>query len=175
MRKCFLTTFMAVLLALSAMAQSNRVYIEDFEIEPGSTVTVPMILANETPTRGMQCNITLPPGLTVEDCTANEYSLKLNMTLLSNFVDRENCYTILMYPYSRVGFPAGTNEVLTITFKAQPDFKGGTMKFWKCRGSNEDNTLIVMDDVSATVTVPLNIMNETNSTGDGFFQLNNGF
>ena len=55
----------ALMLAMTGMAQNNRVYIEDFEIEPGSLITVPVLLANESPTRGFQFNLSLPQGLTI--------------------------------------------------------------------------------------------------------------
>ena len=50
----FVTTLLAVCVAVCAMAQANRVYIEDFEICPDSVVTVPVMLANVDETRGVQ-------------------------------------------------------------------------------------------------------------------------
>ena len=44
------------LLALSGAAQTNRIYIDDFEIYPDSTVTVPVVFANESRARGLQYN-----------------------------------------------------------------------------------------------------------------------
>ena len=58
----------ALLVALDAVSQSNRIYVEPFEICPDSIVAVPVMLANESPTRGLEFNMTLPEGLVVDDC-----------------------------------------------------------------------------------------------------------
>ena len=56
MRQVFLA-IMAVIAAMAAMAQRNVVYIEDFEIEPGNSITVPLMMANCDSTRGIQVRI----------------------------------------------------------------------------------------------------------------------
>ena len=68
---------MALLLALTLSAQGNRVYIEDFEIEPGATDSVLVLLSNVDPSRGLQFNLSLPQGL--EIC---EYDLTVKVILI---------------------------------------------------------------------------------------------
>ena len=76
---------MAVCMALCAMAQNNRIYIEDFEIDPDSTVTVSVILANESPTRGVQFNMTLPPGLILKSSKVTAYSSEYFMSMTCRY------------------------------------------------------------------------------------------
>ena len=77
-----LLLMLCALLAISAVAQQgNRIYIEDFEIEPGKTVSVPLMLSNQDPTRGMQFNISLPNGLRMIDQELTAYSEEYNMNM----------------------------------------------------------------------------------------------
>ena len=52
--KQMMITLLAMVLALPCVAQVNRLYMNDFDIEPDSTVTVSLYLTNEDPTRGLQ-------------------------------------------------------------------------------------------------------------------------
>ena len=88
---------MAVLATLTAAAQGNRIYIEDFEIDRDSTKTVQVMLANVDPTRGIQFNLTLPAGLMFEDYEETAYSRRYTMSLTSRFVPEYNGYLIFLY------------------------------------------------------------------------------
>ena len=54
---------MTASLAQGIMAQTNRIFIEEFEIEPGTIDSVPVMLTSVDPSRGLQFNISLPAGL----------------------------------------------------------------------------------------------------------------
>ena len=143
----------AVLLALAAVAQQrNRIYIENFEIYPDSSLTVPVMLANMDSTRGIQFNITLPFGLRISECELTPYAKEYDMHIFEN--NNAGVLTIGMYPFSRVCFPPDTVAVMTINFDAKTDFKGGEIFLWKCRGSTMENTTIFIGDDTTTVTVP---------------------
>ena len=76
---------MAALLSLAAVAQQrNRIYIENFEIYPDSSLTVPVMLANMDSTRGIQFNITLPFGLKISECNLTPYAKEYDMHLFEN-------------------------------------------------------------------------------------------
>lgn len=149
----YMMTILAMVLTFTAVAQKNRIHIEDFEIYPDSTITMPVMLENADPTRGFQFNMTLPDGLSVEDCVltkcaANEYDMHLFSTC------KAGIWTVGMYPVSRVCLPAASGPMMTIVFTAAADFKGGEIFLWKCRGSTLESTTIYFEDDTTTVTVP---------------------
>ena len=150
--KRYMITMLAMVLALGAIAQKNRIYIEDFEIYPDSTLTVPVILANVDSTRGIQFNMTLPYGLKMNECELTEYAAGYDMQLFRT--SRAGVWTLGMYPMSRVAFPPDTKAVMTINLKATADFMGGDIFLWQCRGSSMENISIIIDDDTTTVTVP---------------------
>ena len=61
--KHILLTLLAVMATLTVAAQSNRFYIEDFELDRDSVISVPVMLANETAMRGFQFDMSLPEGM----------------------------------------------------------------------------------------------------------------
>ena len=165
---------LALALGLTAIAQSNRIYIEDFEIYPDSTITVPVMMANADPTRGFQFNMTLPDGLEVIDCKLTEYAADdYKMHLFSTC--KAAIWTLGMYPVSRVCLPPDNKALMTIIFKAAADFRGGEIFLWKCRGSTMESGTIIFEDDTTTVTVPsstlIGIPMDKGSDSDGYFNL----
>ena len=171
----FATAILAVSMALCAMAQNNRIYIEDFEIDPDSTVTVPVILANESPTRGVQFNMTLPPGLILKSSKVTDYSSEYFMSMTCRYYEKGGYYMVFIFPMAAVCFEPNTAEVMTITFAAQPDFKGGTISLWNCMGSTINNHSFAIDGASTVVTVPeaslIGIPIDKDPERDEFFNL----
>lgn len=169
-----LAAVMAVMTALGSAAHGNRVYIQDFEIEPGTCDTVPVMLANIDPSRGLQFNISLPEGLEYVDCLATEYSLECTMTVSCNYSRKESCYVVYIYPTQRVCYSPGNAAIAYMVFEADPEFKGGTLTTWKCRGATLENETIFMDGNSTTVTVPqasIIELEEENAAPDRYFNL----
>lgn len=150
----YLMIIVAVLMALPCWAQGNKVYIEDFEIEPDSSITVPVMMANADSTRGVQFNITLPEGMGLDGFAVSDYSRQYEMTMTCRLADEGTFYVAMVYPNGRICFPAGTEPVALLTFTASSNFKGGIIKVWKCRGSTIDNHVIEFDGALTTVTVP---------------------
>lgn len=143
---------MMAVLAVSAVAQNNRIYIEDFEIIPDSGVTVPVILANEDTTCGFQFNMKLPKGLDVKKVRMTDSISNLGYRL--EFHNDNGDCVVIVYSMNLICCAPGTREALTIDFCAEDGFKGGTIKLWKCRGAHPDNSSIIMDNVSVAVSVP---------------------
>lgn len=153
--KHYLLTLLAALMAMSAIAQSNsRIYIEDFEIVPDSSIVVPLILANVEESRGVQFYLTLPQGLSLGELQLTDYSLEYNMKFSCNYSKKNDCYMTFVYPAQAVCYPPDTTAIMTIEFTASPEFRGGDIKVWKCRGSTIDTKSIVYQDDTTTVTVP---------------------
>ena len=153
-----LTTLLAIIVALQALAQSNCIYIEDFEVCPDSVVTVPVMLANADETRGFQFNITMPQGLKVVGHRLAEYAIDYGMNLTFSKSENDDCYTAVVVPHDRTCFPPDTTAVMTLRLKASHDFKGGEISLWKERGSTVENKTIFMSDSTTIVTVPESVL-----------------
>ncbi|MBR7012037.1 MAG: hypothetical protein IKI10_04015 [Muribaculaceae bacterium] len=149
-----LISLLLMLLAMSAAAQHNGIYIENFEIEPGSTIVVPAIFYGSEASRGLQFNMTLPLGMTMQS-----YELDEEVADKYKMRSYERCnagvWTIGIYPYGRICLPADTAiVVMRMTLEAAPDFAGGDIYFWKQRGAHMDSATIVFGDDTTTVAVP---------------------
>ncbi len=149
----FLLTIMMVLAALTVSAQSNRIVIEDFVVDRDSVVTVPVVLANETPMRGLQFKMALPEGLKIESSHLTKYSEKYDMNLVCRQTD-DGFYAAFIYPLGRVCYPADSVAIMMLDFAAGPDFKGGDIILSNAKGSTIDNKSITIDGDTTTITVP---------------------
>ena len=167
-------TLLISLLALAALAQSNRIYIDDFEIYPDSTITVPLVLANESRTRGFQFDLIMPQGLIVEEYKLNDYSTSHTMYISFRTVEA-NHFFVMIYPSARTTYPVDTTEVMTFTFAAQGGFKGGEIYLTTVRGSTINNTAFVMEGDTVNVTVPttslIGIPMDNHPVKDEYFNL----
>ena len=168
---------LAVFLALAVSAQGNRIYIEPFEIEPGESRTVPVMLSNVDPSRGVQFNVTLPEGLELKASELTPYSQGMKMILSCEFSPKNGCYTVFIYPMGVICFPADTTAaVMTLKINARKSFRGGTMSTWKCFGATEENKTLYMQGDTTAVTVPesalIGIPIDTRSADDEYFNLN---
>lgn len=152
MKRIHLTTVCALLMAITAMAQGNRIIIEDFEISPDSTLTVPVILANADTTRGVQFNLTMPEGLQIKNMQASSYSRSLGMSISRNY--QNGVHIVLLHASNRVGYPPDSAVIANMKVVADPDFKGGQIFVWKVIGSTMDNVTFSIDGDTTNVTVP---------------------
>lgn len=163
-----LMTFLAVCAALCAVAQTNRVYIDDFEIAPGSTLEIPVMLANQDTTRGVQFRVTLPKGLKCLEVNLSEHVERKGFVL--NNTIKDDSYRMMIYHVGKASFPAGEKAVVEMTLQADETFGGGEISVWKCRGATMTNQTIYMDDDTATVSVPMAVQSGsflgTPPTGD---------
>jgi len=152
--KNFMITLMSVLMAMNMLADGNRIYIDDFEISSDTTVWMPVMLANVDSTRGLQFNLTLPAGLNLKTYRMIEsIEEEYGMSLFSSHRN-DSVWTLGMYPMGRICLPPDTIAVMMLEFAADPEFKGGNILVWKCRGSTIDNMTIYIDDDTTHVTVP---------------------
>lgn len=160
-----------MLLAMSTAAHHNGVFIEDFEVEPGSSVIVPLMLCGSDSTRGVQFNMTLPLGLTMET-----YELEEDVVEKYNLHSYDRCnagvWIIGVYPYGRKCLPADTTiAIMRMTLKAAPNFAGGDIYLWKDRGAKMDNSTIFFNDDTTTVAVPQASIMEQGNNDDSLWPL----
>ena len=149
----FILTIFTVLVSLAALAQSDRICIEDFVIDRDSVVTMPVVLANETPMRGLQFSMTLPEGLNVAGSALTKYSEKYDMNLVCRQGSNGD-QVVFVYPMSRVCYPADSAVIMTLDFAASADFKGGEIILSGAKGSTIDNQSIPIESDTIVVTVP---------------------
>ena len=152
MMKRYLAICLAVCAALFAAAQNSRVYMDDFEVAPGSSVTVPIILANQDTTRGVQFSVSLPQGLQCAELNLSQFAERKKFLL--NYNVKGNTCKVMVFQVGIANFTPGEITVADITLEADDSFKGGNITFKKCRGSTMDNKSILMDGSTAVVTVP---------------------
>ena len=99
-------------------AQGNRVYIEDFEIEPGATDSVLVLLSNVDPSRGLQFNLSLPQGLEICEYDLTDYSRRSKMHLMFEESTKDSCHVAFIYPMGPVAVPlswaAGIGSMVTV-------------------------------------------------------------
>ena len=144
-------TLLAAFISMAAVAQSSGcIYIEDFEIAPDSTLTVPVMLTNAEATQGFQFQMLLPQGLVVEDMELTKYSRRMKMSLAKN--EKNGKWIVAVYSLEQTSFPPDTAKVILMTLTALPEFEGGDITISKSQGSSLEYTSINYDDSSATVT-----------------------
>lgn len=153
MMRHFLLTIIVALAALTVTAQGGRLCIEDFVIDRDSIVSVPVMLVNETPMRGLQFCMTLPDGLKVESSSLTKYSEKYGMNLVCRRTDNGD-QVVFIYPMARVCYPADSVVIMVVNFAAGSDFKGGDIILSGAKGSTIDNKSVPIESDTITVTVP---------------------
>ena len=171
MMKCYIMLLLALLVSLGAAGQRNHVYIEDFEVSPDSTVTVPVILVNQDSTYGFQFNLKCPPGLKVKTIKKTAYTDGLDMNLTSS--KNDDSRVVLLYSMEMKAFPPDSVEVLNVTFRAESGFRGGDILIWRCFGSKCDTQALTLDGGTTHVARPAGALfglpEDASPAGNGYF------
>ena len=158
------TVMLLAMGCIAAFAQGNKLYIEDFDIAPGETKTLDIILENEDPVSSLQFDITFPTGLSYVENTLERVTSRITRTSHSivDAMQKESVYrmgilsTSSEMANSAVKFNEGA--LLRIKVKAAIDYKGSSIKITKIIGSNgtvSDPVRLDMDacEVNANVHV----------------------
>ena len=131
----------------------NLFYIDDFEITPGQTLQVPVIMDNEaTPVAGFQLKLELPNGLTaspqgvtLSDRKSETHQVVANMN--------GNILSIAAFSFPTVNFTGNSGEVMYINITASRDFSGtATIHVTDVVLSSADEIETVIDDFDVNVT-----------------------
>ena len=150
---------------IAAFAQgNNKLYIEDFDIAPGETKTLDIILENEDPVSSLQFDITFPTGLSYVENSLERVTSRITRTSHSIVAAEqgENVYRmgILSTSSETANSAVKLKEgaLLRIKVKADIDYKGSSIKITQIIGSNgtvSDPVRLDMDDcvVNANVHV----------------------
>lgn len=130
-----LIAFLAFALGASA---DNKLTIEDFSIVPGQTKDVSVLLENEDLISSIQFDLTLPEGLYVNRVTKNADRLKnhqVGSPTLSNGDLRVVVLTTAT-DLSKTAFVGNEGAILTISFYASLDYKGGAAEIHDIEASD---------------------------------------
>ena len=159
------TVMLLAMGCIAAFAQgNNKLYIEDFDIAPGETKTLDIILENEDPVSSLQFDITFPTGLSYVEKSLERVTSRITRTSHSIVAAKqgENVYRmgILSTSSEMANSAVKLNEgaLLRIKVKADIDYKGSSIKITKIIGSNgtvSDPVRLDMDacEVNANVHV----------------------
>ncbi len=133
-----------------APARTDLVYIADFAIEKGKTMTVEIILNNAEPllgTKPLSCNISLPEGLNWEGTNANATDTeRLKSAGMKTYQVNPTTNVLKLTTVSAV-VDAGFGPVWTFQIKADEDFAGGPIKMTSINVNG-----VKQPDVEVTVT-----------------------
>ena len=136
------TVMLLAMGCIAAFAQGNKLYIEDFDIAPGETKTLDIILENEDPVSSLQFDITFPTGLSYVENTLERVTSRITRTSHSIVAAKqgENVYRmgILSTSSEMANSAVKLNEgaLLRIKVKADIDYKGSSIKITDIIGSN---------------------------------------
>ena len=137
------TVMLLAMGCIAAFAQgNNKLYIEDFDIAPGETKTLDIILENEDPVSSLQFDITFPTGLSYVEGSLEKVTSRITRTSHSILAvkQEESVYrmgilsTSSEMANSAVKFNEGA--LLRIKVKADIDYKGSSIQITDIIGSN---------------------------------------
>ena len=141
------TVMLLAMGCIAAFAQGNKLYIEDFDIAPGQTKTLDIILENEDPVSSLQFDITFPTGLSYVEGSLEKVTSRITRTSHSIVAAKqptdeqgESVYRmgILSTSSEMANSAVKLNEgaLLRIKVKADIDYKGSSIKITDIIGSN---------------------------------------
>ena len=137
------TVMLLAMGCIAAFAQgNNKLYIEDFDIAPGETKTLDIILENEDPVSSLQFDITFPTGLSYVEGSLEKVTSRITRTSHSILAvkQEESVYRmgILSTSSEMANSAVKLNEgaLLRIKVKADIDYKGSSIKITNIIGSN---------------------------------------
>lgn len=151
---------------------SDRLYIEDFNIEPGETVQVPVLLENATVYSGLQTDLYLPDGLSV-DMEDDEYIIDL--TSRKDYTHSLSCYEqsdgairIFVSSMSAKPFSGSSGAIMTISLTASSGFHGpATVSLRNTICAESIGTKHVLADETCTVNPGAVSVTLGDCNGDG--------
>ena len=136
------TVMLLAMGCIAAFAQGNKLYIEDFDIAPGQTKTLDIILENEDRVSSLQFDITFPTGLSYVENSLERVTSRITRTSHSIVAAKqgENVYRMgILSTSSEMANSAvklKEGALLRIKVKADIDYKGSSIKITDIIGSN---------------------------------------
>ena len=116
-----LDNFDVTVTADGVFVPENLFYINDFEITPGQTLQVPVIMDNEaTPVAGFQLSLAMPEGLTAHGATLSDRKTDTHQVVANT---NGNIMSIAAFSFPTANFAGNSGEVMYISVTASRDFE----------------------------------------------------
>ena len=148
------TVMLLAMGCIAAFAQgNNKLYIEDFDLAPGETKTLDIILANEDPVSSLQFDIYFPDGLTYVEGSLERNTSRLTRSSHSIVAAKQGDGK----GYYRMGILSTSSEMANSSVKGN----NGTLLRIKVTADNDyKGSFIYMDGIigsNGTVPTPVRL------------------
>ncbi len=146
---------MAMTVAVMAMGARDRLYINDFSISAGQSKTIEVLLANDTTYCGLQTDIVLPDGLTI-DLDDGEYIVDLTSrkgrdhTVSTNLL-ADGAIRIFVTSQNSRAFSGTSGAIMTIDLTAASTFDKGNVTLRNTVAVEENGTRHLLAEETAKV------------------------
>ena len=146
-----LDNFDVTVTADGVFVPENLFYINDFEITPGQTLQVPVIMDNEaTPVAGFQLKLEMPDGLTAHGVTLSDRKTESHQVMANT---NGNIVSIAAFSYPVANFSGNSGEVMYINVTASRNFSGtATIHVTDVVLTSADEVETLIDDFDVNVT-----------------------
>ena len=131
MRRSIILITLAVIAALASSGK-DRLYIESFNIAAGQTLQIPVLLLNDTAYSGLQTDLYLPEGLSLDMNDNDEYIIDLTSrrdkshTVASRRLD-DGAIRIYVTSVSTREFLGNSGAIMTLSITAASGFNGAAV------------------------------------------------
>ena len=138
---------------LASFAGENVLTIEDFDIAPGQSKTLEILLNNEDPVSSLQFDICFPEGLTYVDKSIAKVTSRVTRSShsLMMVVQNDGSYRAGLLSTSsstqNSAIKGNTGAILTLDVTAESDYKGGVIKIKNIIGSDATKEVPVRLDM----------------------------
>ena len=146
-----LDNFDVTVTADGVFVPENLFYINDFEITPGQTLQVPVIMDNEaTPVAGFQLKLEMPDGLTAHGVTLSDRKTESHQVMANT---NGNIVSIAAFSYPVANFSGNSGEVMYINVTASRNFSGtASIHVSDVVLTSADEVETLIDDFDVNVT-----------------------
>jgi len=128
--------------------------VNDFAMAPGETRVVEVLLNNdERDYTSLQCEITLPQGITLKNITAADRDSE-HQALMRAHVDDENIVSVICYDLNLNTFAGNEGAILRLTLVAAADYdQSGVLSIDNVRLCSDKKVVYLADNAVAQVNV----------------------
>lgn len=144
----------------------DTLYIDDFSIEPGTTMSVPVVMDNEiTGIAAVQFDIAMPVELTIPRADNGDYSMELTNRMSDNHYLIANPGSngdlrVVAVSFPPTDFAGDSGPIINIDIQAQQTFEGTTQIEVK-------NVVMTTADAQTEISVPDFVVVVTAVKGSG--------
>ena len=167
------TVMLLAMGCIAAFAQgTNKLYIEDFDIAPGETKTLDIILDNEDPVSSLQFDIRFPKGLTYVEGSLEKVTSRItrsshSIMAVSRTSDNDNAQYRMGFistssAMSNSSVKGNEGALLRIQVKADYNYTGSYILMSRIIGSNgtvSPSVRLDMEDCNVTAGVHVGDLN----------------